>query len=124
MREYTEKWRTGHYCCSTFTNLVNLYLEGNNITDISPLDGLTKLLYLDLSGNNISDISTLAGLTNLNKLDFTINNLSDISALVENNGLGESDDISLEFNELDLTDGSNDMANIKVLQDRGVLVSY
>lgn len=40
-------------------NLKELSLHGCNITNISPLKGLTKLEYLDLGGNPISDISTV-----------------------------------------------------------------
>jgi len=58
-----------------------LDLQGNNISDISPLAGLANLQGLDLNDNNISDISPLAGLTNLEWLVFTDNNISDISPL-------------------------------------------
>jgi hypothetical protein len=43
---------------------------------------------------------------------------------VENSGLGTSDMVRLEDNNLDLEEGSDDMANIKALEDRGVEVKY
>ena len=38
------------------TNLTDLYLFGNQITDISPVAGLTGLSDLFLGSNRISDI--------------------------------------------------------------------
>jgi len=106
------------------TNLQVLWLGHNNISDISPLAGLTNLESLSLWDNNISDISPLAGLTNLWELYLGDNNISSISPLVANSGLGEGDTVYLEDNNLDLTEGSEDMQNIKALEDRGVVVSY
>jgi len=63
------------------TNLTQLYLFNNKLSDISPLAGLTNLTQLDLSYNQLSDISPLAGLTNLTRLDLPNNVLSDISLL-------------------------------------------
>jgi Leucine-rich repeat (LRR) protein len=103
---------------------VGIGLEMNNISDISPLANLTNLADLSLSVNNIGDISPLAGLTNMHILHLFDNNINDISPLVENGGLGEGDEVYLENNNLDLAVGSEDMANIKLLEDRGVVVSY
>jgi internalin A len=47
---------------------VKLYLEENQISDLSALSGLTNLTYLDLSNNQLSDISALSGLTKLESL--------------------------------------------------------
>ena len=68
---------------SGMTNLKELDLSTNNITDriILPLSNLTNLISLDLSTNNITDISPLAGLTNLKELNLFRNNISDISIL-------------------------------------------
>jgi len=43
---------------------------------------------------------------------------------VENSGLGAGDEIWFEGNNLDLSEGSEDMDNIRALEDRGVLVTY
>jgi len=52
------------------------------------------------------------------------NQISDISQLVENSGLGAGDKLWLKGNNLDLSEGSEDMENIRALEDRGVLVFY
>jgi hypothetical protein len=51
------------------TRLTQLYLWGNQIRDITPLSGLTNLMVVDLEGNQISDLSPLAGLTQFTWLD-------------------------------------------------------
>ena len=53
-----------------------LHLNDNNITDITPLAGLTNLAWLYLNENNISDLTPLAGLTNLTDLYLNENNIS------------------------------------------------
>ena len=58
-----------------------LYLAGDEISDISPLAGLTGLTHLDLHGNDISDISALVNLTNLECLELRNNDISDISPI-------------------------------------------
>ena len=64
------------------TKLTHLGFADNNvISDISALTGLTNLTALWVNGNNISDISPLAGLTKLSRLGLDNNNISDISAL-------------------------------------------
>ena len=63
------------------TELRHLYIRGNNISDVSPLSELTKLEQLNLSSNNISDVSPLSGLTKLEQLDLSSNNISDVSPL-------------------------------------------
>jgi internalin A len=65
------------YC----TDLDSLHLRLNQITDMSPLSGLTILTYLDLSYNHITDASALSGLTNLSYLDLSYNHITNASAL-------------------------------------------
>ena len=79
------------------TNLTDLTLDLNQITDISPLAGLTKLTYLALYGNGISDISPLAGLTKLTGLWLHYNNITDISALA---GLTNLTSLALSNNNI------------------------
>ena len=57
------------------------YSSYNNISDISPLTGLTELKSLDLSSNSISDVSPLEGLPKLERLYLSGNNITDISML-------------------------------------------
>ena len=101
-----------------------MYRGGNQVNDISPLATLTSLTELHLDGNQISDISPLTSLTNLANLDLNNSQINDISPLVENNGLGEGDEVWLEGNNLDLWVGSEDQENIRQLQERGVVVHY
>ena len=63
------------------TNLTELGLADNLISDISPIAGLTRLTVLDLRDNSISDFSALARLTNLTALGLADNLISDISPL-------------------------------------------
>ncbi len=63
------------------TQLQGLYLDGNNILDISFLQGLTQLRTLVLSDNNISDIIFLKGLIQLRTLDLSNNKISDVAFL-------------------------------------------
>ena len=112
---------------SPLSNLINLrvlFLVDNKIKDISPLSNLINLQYLRLDNNQIIDISPLANLTNLKELRLSNNQISDIRPLVNNTGLGEGDEVYLENNLLDLSIGSDDMKNIKILQSRGVKVCY
>ena len=107
---------------SSLTNLTMLQLNSIQIDDISPLSSLTNLTYLSLRNNEISDISPLASLTSLEMLSLTANQVSDITPLVENSGL--SGTISLGNNNLDLSEGSEDLENIRILEERGVRVDY
>ena len=125
------------------TNLQKLYLDGNQIIDLSPLSKL-NLVGLELSGNRITDlsplsnISTLALLRNIGKsygglmalieeneipihLGLSNNQISDIGSLVNNSGIGEGHAIDLRGNPL------NDEAysvHIPILQKRGVKVLF
>ena len=60
---------------------VGSYVISNEVSNLSPLLGLTQLTVLELGGNSLSDITALAGLTNLTQLSLGRNSLSDISAL-------------------------------------------
>ena len=67
--------------------LIELDLDGNNISDLFPLSNLLDLMVLDLHDNKISNISPLSGLMNLMVLDIRnnmISNFSPISHLIPN----------------------------------------
>ena len=109
------------YC----TNLTTLALDENQISDISSLASLTNLTWLVLTENRIGDVSPLASLTNLTTLTLSGNQINDISPLVEYRGLGAGDEIWLDDNPLlDLSEGSEDLENIRQLEARGVDVRY
>ena len=97
-----------------------LYLNDNNITDISAVSGLTNLIRLSLSRTSISDISPLVGLTNLRLLYLSHNNITDISAV---SGLTNLADLYLDGN--DITDISvvSGLTNLRILLFRGNSIS-
>ncbi len=67
---------------SGLTRLTELHLHRNMIYDISPLSGLTELTVLDISANfYISDISPLSDMTRLRTLNLYTNEISDLSPL-------------------------------------------
>lgn len=73
------------------TNLTELslgadYNQGHgfrqmDITDITPLESLTKLTYIDLSGNRISDISPIENLKNVKTLYINDNCITNLNVL-------------------------------------------
>ena len=109
---------------TSLTILTEVDLAANQISNISALASLTNLTWLHLGFNRINGISPLTSLTNLANLDLNNSQINDISPLVENNGLGEGDEVWLEGNNLDLWVGSEDQENIRQLQERGVVVHY
>jgi hypothetical protein len=79
------------------TQLRELKLIKNRISDVSALAALTQLDVLDLLWNSISDISALAGLTRLTRLRLARNPISDISALA---GLIQLTDLEFDSNSI------------------------
>ena len=63
------------------TNLMELYLHDNQISDISLISGLVNLTRLSVYQNQISDITAISELVNITKLYLSYNLISDISAL-------------------------------------------
>ena len=94
------------------------FWDNSNISDVSPLAGLTQLTYLYLGGNSISDVSPLAGLTQLTYLYLEDNNISDISALT---GLTQLTDLDLEENPLNNAALTTD---IPAIQANGTWVEF
>ena len=72
---------------SGLTRLEYLDLGNNLISDVSALSNLINLTYLDLYDNIITDVSALSNLTNLTSLDLYNNIISDVSALSSMTGL-------------------------------------
>ncbi|HOT40807.1 MAG TPA: leucine-rich repeat domain-containing protein, partial [Candidatus Syntrophosphaera thermopropionivorans] len=79
------------------TNLKRLYLSSNQISDLSPLMGLNNLKWLHLDNNQISDLSPLAGLTNLQLLTLGENQISDLSPLA---GLTNLYSLNISVNQI------------------------
>lgn len=61
------------------TNLIGLELLHNEINDIAPVAGLVKLKWLHLDCNQIGDITPVAGLVNLWSLELGTNQIRDIA---------------------------------------------
>jgi len=104
--------------------LTSLEAPGRFISNLTGLEYCTRLQILAIPQNSVSDLSPLNGLPLLEIINLNRNNISDITPLVENRGLSEGDKVYIENNALDLNEGSEDMVNIKILQDRGVTVYY
>ncbi len=102
------------------TNLTQLFLHGNRISDITPLASLTKLKDLYLWLNDISDISALENLADLRYVFLQDNNIQDISALNGQSGLGSGDVVNLSGNPIN-QDGLCEVVN-GYLRPRGVTV--
>ncbi len=66
---------------SNLTDLQKLDLQLDKVSDISPLQSLTKLTFLNLMTNPITDISSLKGLTNLEELWLDYSHLSGTSVI-------------------------------------------
>jgi len=109
---------------SDLETLTTLEATGKYISDLTGLEFCIYLEILEISQNSISNLSPLSKLQNLRRLDLSSNFISDISPLVENSGLSVGDEIYLIDNNLDLTEGSEDMQNIRALQERGIMVNY
>ncbi|HPV95771.1 MAG TPA: leucine-rich repeat domain-containing protein [Thermotogota bacterium] len=106
------------------TNLRELYFGNNQVSNLTPLQNLTNLKRLLFDSNQVSNLTPLQNLTNLEWLSFADNQASDITPLVNNLGIGDGDYVNMKYNNLDLTAGSQDMANIDTLISRGCLVDY
>ena len=63
------------------TNLEELRLRGNALSDLSPLAGLITLKEVEISGESLSDLSPLADLINLEGVGFWKTSVSDLSPL-------------------------------------------
>ena len=68
-------------------NLEWLYIDNNEITDLTPLSTITSLTKLNASNNKIQDLSPIQGLVNLETMNLTNNELIDISVLSNFNNL-------------------------------------
>ena len=108
------------------TNLTQLFLDSNKISDISEVSKLTNLTELNVSFNGeISDISAVAGLTNLVRLNCGDARVSDISAVanltkltvlsLNNNNISDISAVAglTALTNLDLT--SNKISNISAV---------
>ncbi|MDR6121034.1 LmbE family N-acetylglucosaminyl deacetylase [Bacillus sp. SLBN-46] len=78
-------------------NLQFLALDHNRITDLTPLQGLTKVTDLYLKDNQLENVRPLAGLTNMESLHLDTNRLTDLSPL---SSLTKMQVLSFNFNKV------------------------
>ena len=79
------------------TNATWVWAGQNQISDISPLAGLSGLWSLSLSGNQISNLAPLANLTKLTGLGLEQNQITDVSPLAD---LSSLEDLYLAGNQI------------------------
>ena len=82
---------------SGLTALDRLWLTDNRQLDVSSLASMTSLTRIGLSGNGLVDVSALAGMTSLRRLGLSGNKMVDLSPLV---GLTALRRLELSGNEL------------------------
>ena len=113
---------------SPLANLTNLEVLGlewfQELSDISPLEGLAELRELTVNYTDVSDISPLAGLTALETLIINYSDVRDLSPLANNEGLGEGDEINLRFNDFSTCPGTEAREAIDTLIERGAEVEF
>lgn len=100
-----------------------LEVSDNAIEDFGPIVTMTQLVELDIGGTGLSDIGFLEDFVELELLGLADNEITGIGPLVANVGLGDGDDVSIEWNLLDLDDPEV-AADIQALLDRGVELEY
>ncbi len=70
------------HVATNLPDLYYLYLNRNNLTDLSPLSKLSKLRFASFTGNQISDLSPLSGLNELSHLRLDRNKIEDLTPLL------------------------------------------
>ncbi len=109
------------------TNLKKLQLDGNQLTDLSPLTALTQLETLHLGGDaggneSLQNLSPLAGLTNLEELHLPASSLSDLSPLASLTSLKRLALREGEAHTSGVTDPSP-LADLVQMQDLYLMIS-
>ncbi len=102
------------------TNLTELVVWHNQISDLSPIAGLINLRVIYAHDNRLSDISPVRGLTNLTELVFDRSEVSDISPV-----RGLTNLTHLEFDQTPVSDISpvRGLTNLRQLEIHRTLVS-
>ena len=86
------------------SNLTRLDFSLNKVADLKPLEGKKNLIILNAHGNEIKDISPLAGMTKLEVVYLSNNQISDISPLLNLKSLKE---VTLKGNKVSVADIEN-----------------
>ncbi len=64
-----------------FTNIFNLEIQGNQVSDLSPLSSMKYLVQLDASRNKLQDKISCPGIANLQDVNLSKNQISTIEGL-------------------------------------------
>ncbi len=99
----------------TMPQLNELYAHNNLINDISALSSIDRIINLGLVENLIHDISSLSDIV-VDNLILSHNNIRDVSPLATTGGLN---DLYLENNFIDFSDGSPSALLMKNWEDSG-----
>ncbi len=102
------------------TMLSYLYAYNNQISDLSPLKDLTKLNRAYLWSNKVKDLSNLSSLSKMSNLNLADNLIDDISPI---QNLSPSQ-LYLQYNNLDVSDGSSTMGIINKFKNNGCDVKW
>ncbi len=94
------------------TDLRRLNLAGNQLTDLSPLMNLPNIEWLNISDNSISDLRPIMGLSSLRYVNASRNYISDTAAVGTMTGLTE---LYLSYNEIKDFSGLRNLTNLKTL---------
>jgi hypothetical protein len=108
------------YGKTNVTQVANLVLNANRISDIRPLKNLTQLTRLEMYNNLISDVSALSNLANLNKLYLGKNRIKDLSPLRYLKNLSVLD---IHKNEVKDLSPLGDLPALKELDIRGLALN-
>ncbi|CAL6074250.1 leucine-rich_repeat domain-containing protein [Hexamita inflata] len=97
---------------ASLVNLTSLDMSQNNLEDISPIAKLKQLKVLDLSQNLITSIKPLQGLDRLEILTLVQSNLTDISSL---SGLAQLTELDVSQNNIANINSVAKMVNLTYL---------
>lgn len=101
------------------TRLTTLEAGNNEISDIDALAHLDRLEWVNLGFNNISNIQVIADMNRLVYLNLSENQIADIKPLVDNEGIGQGDEVDLANNPLNQVSVSR---YLPILAGRGVVL--
>ena len=101
------------------TELQNLSISNNAITDITPVSALTGLSTLQLSDNRVANLSPLSSLTNLKTLYLDGNPIRDLTPLYQLSGLRTLSMKGITFTGDELDALKEALPNCNVFSDAG-----
>ena len=122
----------GEIYAEDLVTTTRLSAPNRGIQDLAGLECWTSLEALDLSNrlddeespiNQIVDIRPLEHHTKLEYLDLRRNQIDDIRSLVDNDGIGQGDEIKLSGNPIDCQDNEQDFLISKLMRSGVMLTS-